>query len=294
MAVPVCPTSSWPPGLSTSICTGSALVVGSITPASCTWSGSSGIGSGRPGISSATLGDVAGGRDVGGRHLRAAARRVGPDDPEERRAFVVRGAERRHHLGDAAGDRRAQRRTRCRPRRRRRCAASRRAARAALRAACSRASATATARRASSTRRAGTARSASSRSARVCSARARLERGLRLGDVGGERRAIVAGRQPRLEAAERLARRAPSSPIDEQRVGREPAGGRRGDDRLAAGQRLDRRRHADRRSHLGFAHRRGRELVGPLLLLQVGDRRGIVGRLLLGVGDGRLPRRRTP
>ena len=65
-----------------------------------------------------------------------------------------------------------------------------------------------------------------------------LGRGLRLGHVGGERRPVVAGRQPRLEPAERLARADRRADRD-QRVGGEAAGRRRGDDRLAAGHRLD-------------------------------------------------------
>ena len=68
-------------------------------------------------------------------------------------------------------------------------------------------------------------------------------------------------------------------------------GGRGGDDRLAAGQRLDRRRHADRRPQLGLPNLRGRELVRPLLFFQIRDSGRIVCRPLLGVRiRGRLVR----
>ena len=54
------------------------------------------------------------------------------------------------------------------------------------------------------------------------------------------------------------------------------------------------RRHANRRPQLRLAHRRRRERVGPLLFLQIRDRRRILLRPLLGVGDRPPPRPRTP
>ena len=128
------------------------------------------------------------------------------DDLEERRAFVVRGAERRHHLDDPSGDRRAQdegiagrgaaaapqrlvalgeprfRRAQTRLRDRRRPAARLRPAAPARPA-----------------RPAGVRRAS-------CSARAASSAAWPSATSDGERRAIVAGRQPRLQAAEGLAR----------------------------------------------------------------------------------------
>ena len=158
----------------------------------------------------------------------------------------------------------------------------------------SRASATVTARRASSTRRAGTARSASSRSARDCSARAASSRGLRFGDVGGERRAIVAGRQARLEPPEQVDLRARSrqsrsatSAANRPAAGAATMASPPVTGSMTAGTRTD-------RPHVRLPHLRRGERVGPLLFLQVGDRGRIVRRPLLGVGQRRLARRRTP
>ena len=121
----------------------SARVSASMTPASCMWCSRSGIGSGVPGISSATLVTLADARDVGRRAPAPAARlrrsgRFGRA-ARLRRTTAPSVAD---HLGDAAGDRRAQDERIARRRRRRRCAASRRAAPAGPRAARSRASAT--------------------------------------------------------------------------------------------------------------------------------------------------------
>ena len=170
---------------------------------------------------------------------------IGAHDPKQRRPFVVRRTEGRHRprrSRPAIGARRANALP-ARRRRRLRSVSSRCARRAS--AARSRASATVDGRRASSTRRAGTARSASSRSARVLLARARLDRRLRFGHLGRERRAIGAGpsrgssRPSTCSGANAIADR-------RQRVGDEPTGGWRSDDGFTAGQRMNRRRHADR------------------------------------------------
>ena len=76
---------------------------GSMTPASCTWCGLSGQRIRAPGQFERDGVDVARQGDIGGRHKRLQLDFVGPDDAEERRAFVVRGAERGGHLGDASG-----------------------------------------------------------------------------------------------------------------------------------------------------------------------------------------------
>ena len=71
-----------------------------------------------------------------------------------------------------------------------------------------------------------------------------------------------------------------------QLLGHDASGGRRCDDGLTARHRMEDRWHTQRRPQVGILNRRGRELVRPLLLLQVRDRRGIFcwpfGRL--GVG----------
>ena len=232
------------------------------------------------------LGDAAGRRGVSGRNLRAQFDPVGAHDPEQRRAFFVRRAKRRHHLDDAAGNRRAQRE---------RVAGSGAAAAAqrlvALRrracAACSRASAVANARRASSTRRAGTARSASSRSARVNSARA--------ASTATWACATSPASVARSSLADRRGSSRPSTwpartvvPIVGSDGAAKPTSGRRGNHGFPASERFDRGRNLDRASQLDFAHRRRGELVGPLLLLQVGDCRRVARRLLFRLREGGL------
>ena len=142
------------------------LVVASMTPESCIWCRGRAGSARRPGISSATPRRRAR-RSRRGRHQRLQFDLVGLNDPEQRRAFVVGGAERGHDFGDASGD--GARSTKALP-----AAAPRRAERfVALREPRFRGPQPRfrdhRARRASSTRRAGTARSASSRSARACS-----------------------------------------------------------------------------------------------------------------------------
>src|SRR6185436_10652274 len=56
-----------------------------------------------------------------------------------------------------------------------------------------------------------------------------------------------------------------------------------GDNGFTAGQRFDRGRNSDGRAKLHFAYRLSREFVGPLLLLQIRDGGGIIGRVLVSV-----------
>ena len=216
-------------------------------------------------------------RRVGRRHVRSELDGIRARDLEERRPLVVRRAQRRHDIDDPSGDRGAQDER-----------VPRRGAAAApqgfialgeprFRRAQTRFSDGRGPLRFFHPPRGDGSVGQQAFGARHFRAR-RLERGLTLCDVRGERRAIVAGGQPRLQASERLARGHAIAHVG-QRVGAKSSRRRRRDDRLAARQRIDRGRHADRRPHLGLLHRRGGELVRPLLFLQIGDRRGIVRRV---------------
>ena len=113
-----------------------------------------------------------------------------------------------------------------------------------------------------------------------------LDRDLRFFDRCLERRTIVAGTQPRLEAREHFTS---ADPIADrwQLLGHDAPRGRRCDDGLATGHGMEHGGHTYRRPHVSILNRGGRELVRPLLLLQVRNRRGVFCRPLARFRVGR-------
>ena len=253
MAVPVWPISSWPPGLSTSICSGSALrrrvddagVVHVMRTRAASDRRGRESRAPRPSTSRATrrvgAGTCACSSTRSVRTIRKSGAPSSYDAPSVAMTSATRpaiGARSTNALPAAAPPPVRSVSSRC-------------ASRAS--AARSRASATVDgAPRVLDAPRRDGALGQQPFGARLLGARG-LERRLRLGDLG--RRASRDRRRP----ASRGSRRPSAcpartrSPIDGSASARESSGGRRGDDRLAARQRLDRRRHANRRPQLGLA-----------------------------------------